>query len=577
MRAYFGVSEQDSDEHARRKIAGTVLLLDKELADDVPLLLEFLGGPDPEHPVPRMDPEARQRRLVGIVKGLIHGRSRRESAVLLMEDLHWFDEASLVFVEAAVEALPGTRTLLLLNFRPEYQAAWTQHYDELPLLPLGPSAIANLLRDLLGADPSVAPLLDRIRERTGGNPFFIEEVVQSLIEARTLEGARGSYRLVRPITDVVIPSTVQAVLDARIDRLPERERTVLKTAAVIGKEFAEPILKSVVDLPEAELTTALGALTSAEFLHQEALYPEAVYAFKHPLTQEAAYRSHLVERRARVHRAVARATADVYADKLDERAALLAYHWEAAGDALESARWHRRAAEWVRATDLSAALDHWRRVRTLLKRVPESAETIELGLAARTRILGLSWTLGISPEEGAGLCAEGEALARRSGDLRSLAIFLTLHHDMRMATGGALTPAAGGLEQVVGPRKAPQATPPPVARDATVERERTRPRQRVASRPELFAVGQPEHGLDQVERPVRVVRVGHREGVQQCRFVEAGLAEHIHVVPHELQPRGRDLVGKDPPLRRRRRRRCRQRYDLAVHRRRVRCAYPPRR
>src|SRR5262249_45445870 len=181
MRAYFGIGEQDGDEHARRKIAGTVLLLDKELTDDVPLLLEFLGVPDPEHPVARMDPEARQRRLLGIVKGLIRGRSRRERAVLLMEDLHWFDDASLVFVEGAVEALAGTRTLLLLNFRPEYRAAWTQDsFSELALRPLGPEAIATLLRDLLGSHPSLAPLLDRIHERAAGNPFFIEEIVQSL-------------------------------------------------------------------------------------------------------------------------------------------------------------------------------------------------------------------------------------------------------------------------------------------------------------------------------------------------------------------------------------------------------------
>src|SRR5262249_22990474 len=155
-----------------------------------------------------------------------------------------------------------------------------------------------------------------------------------------------------------------------------------------------------------------------------ALYPEAVYAFKHPLTQEVAYRSQLGERRARVHRAVALATADLHRDKLDEHAALLAYHWEAAGNALESARWSRRAAEWVRATDLLAATDHWRRVRALLKRVPESEETIALGIAARIRLLGLSWTLGISPEEGVDLCAEGATLAQRSADPRSLAIFL---------------------------------------------------------------------------------------------------------------------------------------------------------
>src|SRR5262249_54996172 len=120
MRAYFGVGERDSDEEARRKIAGTVLLLDKELTDDVPLLLDLLGVPAPGHPVPGRDPEARQRRLLGIVKGLIH--NRREPAVILMEDLHWFDEASLVFVESVVGALAGTRTLLLLNFRPEFDA-----------------------------------------------------------------------------------------------------------------------------------------------------------------------------------------------------------------------------------------------------------------------------------------------------------------------------------------------------------------------------------------------------------------------------------------------------------------------
>jgi class 3 adenylate cyclase/tetratricopeptide (TPR) repeat protein len=450
MRAYFGVSEQDSDEQARRKIAGTVLLLDKELTDDVPLLLDFLGVPDPEHPVPRMDPEARQRRLLGIVKGLIDRRSRREPAVLLMEDLHWFDEASLVFVEGTVEALPGTRTLLLLNFRPEYRAAWTQlHYHQLPLLPLGPEAIADLLRDLLGADPSVVPLVDRIRERTGGNPFFIEEVVQSLIEARCVEGTRGSYRLVGPIADVVIPSTVQVVLDARIDRLPEREKMVLKTAAVIGKEFGEPILKRVVDLPEAELGVALRALTGAEFLYEEALYPEAVYAFKHPLTQEAAYRSQLGERRARVHTAVARATADLYRDKLDERAALLAHHWEAAGDALESARWNRRAAEWVRATDLSAALGHWRRVLVLLGKIPESEETIDLGIAARMMILGLGWIGGISSDENDTLFAEGKELASRSGNMDSLAVLLAWYHDVRISAGGAVTPALEAAAEVV--------------------------------------------------------------------------------------------------------------------------------
>jgi predicted ATPase len=120
-----------------------------------------------------------------------------------------------------------------------------------------------------------------------------------------------------------------------------------QTAAVIGKEFAEPVLKRVAELSEAELPESLGKLTAAEFIYEEALYPHAEYAFKHPLTQEVAYRSQLGERRSRGHAAVARAIAELYPEQLDERAALLAHHWERAGEAARAAEWHRRAALWA--------------------------------------------------------------------------------------------------------------------------------------------------------------------------------------------------------------------------------------
>src|SRR5204862_2804776 len=138
---------------------------------------------------------------------------------------------------------------------------------------------------------------------------------------------------------------------ARIDRLGEREKLVLQTAAVIGREFTEPVLRRVSDLPETDLAAVLAKLTSAEFIYEQALYPQAEYAFKHPLTQEVVYRSQLGERRSRTHAAVARAIAELYPEQLEERAALLAHHWEEAGDALEAARWHRRAALRTEDTD----------------------------------------------------------------------------------------------------------------------------------------------------------------------------------------------------------------------------------
>src|SRR5437773_2963027 len=439
LRGYFGISEQDPPLATREKVAGKVLLLDPELTDASPLLFDLLGVPDPERPVPRMDPEAHQRHIFAAMRRLTHAQSRREPGVSLVEDLHWIDGGSEAFLESLVAGLPGSRALLLVTFRPEYHAGWMQrsYYQQLPLPPLGEAASAELLRDLLGTDASLAGLADHIRARTGGNPFFIEEAIQSLVESRVLDGARGAYRLTRPVHEVAIPATVQAVLAARIDRLGEREKAVLETAAVIGKEFAEPVLRRVVELSEPELVAALHALVAAEFVYERALHPEAEYAFKHPLTQEVAYRSQLAERRARVHAAVARVVADLYAGKLDERAALLAHHWAGAGEALEAARWSRRAAEWVGMSNFPEALRHWRKARELLEGLPESAETRELGGTASAHIFGLGVRVGMSGEEPAALLADLKTLADESRDLRLQAIFAAAP-----AAAGALGSAA---------------------------------------------------------------------------------------------------------------------------------------
>jgi class 3 adenylate cyclase len=341
LRAIFRITDQDGNEAAREKIAGRMLLLDEALADGLPIVFDFLGVPDSERPAPPLGPEARQRQLLDLIRRLARARSAREPAVLLFEDLHWFDRASEEFIENVVaEVAPGNRTLMLLNFRPEYHASWMRrsYYQQLPLLPLGPEAIRELLADLLGTDSSLRRLTELIQERTGGNPFFIEEIVQSLLETRALVGTRGAYRLDKPLEQIGVPATVQSVLSARIDRLPEREKQVLQIASVIGKNFSEPILRRVGEIGDGDLPAALHALTSAEFLYQEVLYPQAEYAFKHPLTQEVAYRSQLAERRARVHAAVARAIEELDSGKLGERAALLAYHWERAGDAREAAK-----------------------------------------------------------------------------------------------------------------------------------------------------------------------------------------------------------------------------------------------
>jgi adenylate cyclase len=312
-----------------------------------------------------------------------------------------------------VDARPGTRALLVLNFRPEFHAPWMQRswYQQLPLRPLGPEAQQELLRELLGDDPALAGLGARLAERTGGNPFFLEETVLSLAESGALAGAPGGYRLARPLEEIAVPATVQSVLAARIDRLAEREKTLLQTASVIGSELPEGLLREVAELPERDLQEALRALVRGEFLYEAALYPEPEYAFKHPLTREVAYQSQLAGRRARVHAGVARALEAADPAGTGERAALLAHHYDAAGEALPAARWHDRAAHWALRADFAEARRHWERVRALAGGLPESRESADLLAAACAQLLLAGSRLGLSEAEATALFEEGRARA----------------------------------------------------------------------------------------------------------------------------------------------------------------------
>jgi adenylate cyclase len=391
-----------------------------------------------------MDPEAKQRQLFAALRKEVREGKVARQLVTLIEDLHWMDAGSQAFLDQWVEAIAGSHALLLVTFRPEYHAAWTSksYYRQVPLAPLGAEAVRDLLGDLLGADASIAGLDEAIYKRTGGNPFFTEEVVQSLIESGALEGTRGSYRLVRPVARLQVPATVQAVLAARIDRLGERYKQVLQAAAVIGKDFAEPILWRVagetgrLPLGEADFHMALHSLKDAEFIYEQALYPVAEYAFKHPLTQEVALRSQLQERRQRTHAAVARALEEAQGDHLDESAALLAHHHEEAGESLGAARWHRRAAEWVGLSDIKAALYHWQRVRELARQVGDGAEPGALTALACSQALAHGWRMGAAATQWAELFEEGCAAAQRAKDPGALAILNSTYSPVRSLNQG---------------------------------------------------------------------------------------------------------------------------------------------
>ncbi len=426
LRNFFGIDERDGDRAAREKITGRVLFLDESLRDELPIFFDLLGVPDPVRPLPPVDPEALQRRMYNAVRAIMRADADWDPGVVLLEDLHWLDPASDAVFEQVIEAIAASRSLVVVNFRPEYRARWMQqsHYQQLSLLPLSESALRDLLRDLLGEDSSVAALPAAIHARTGGNPFFSEEVVQSMIEDGHLEGTRGAYRLLADYETLPIPESVQGVLAARIDRLPEREKHVLQAASVVGTTFGERVLARVVDLPEIALTDALRNLQDGEFLYEVELYPEREYTFKHPLTQEVADRSQLSERRKSAHAAVARAIEELDAQHLDERAALLAHHWEGADDPARAAHWHARAAGRIGATDYGDAYAHWRRVEELLEEVGSNGEMQALRARALVEQVKLAFRAGITEKDAAALYQRGRDYLEARGDDRALAELL---------------------------------------------------------------------------------------------------------------------------------------------------------
>jgi AAA ATPase domain/Adenylate and Guanylate cyclase catalytic domain len=236
LKGYFKIQDRDDQREIRDKIIGRVLGLDRSLEALLPPVLALLDVPVEDPGWGTLDPPQRRQRTLEAVKRLLLRESQVQPLVLVIEDLHWIDNETQALLDNLVESLGSIRLLLLVNYRPEYEHRWGRktYYTQLRLESLPPESTSELLHALLGDAPGLDPLKQMLRRR--GNPFFLEEIVRTLVETKALDGERGAYRLVRPVQSLQIPATVQAILAARIDRLPVEEKQLLQTASVIGKD-----------------------------------------------------------------------------------------------------------------------------------------------------------------------------------------------------------------------------------------------------------------------------------------------------------------------------------------------------
>jgi class 3 adenylate cyclase/tetratricopeptide (TPR) repeat protein len=412
LKRYCHVEEPDDVRTVRAKVTGQVLTLDETLQPTLPALLALLDALPSDSPFLQFDPPQRRQRTLEACKRLLLRESQVQPLLLVFEDLHWIDAETQALLDSLVESLPTAPLLLLVNYRPEYQHGWGSktYYTQVRLDPLPPASADELLQALLGDDPSLAPLKQLLIERTEGNPFFLEESVRTLVETGVLVGAPGAYRLAQALPTIQVPATVQAVLAARIDRLPPEEKHLLQTAAVIGTEVPLPLLQGIAELPEATLHRGLVHLQAAEFLYETRLFPELEYTFKHALTHEVAYNSLLLERRRGLHARIVAALEALAPDRVAEQAERLAYHalrgevWDKAVTYCQQAgaRAHNRAA-------FREAVVSFERALQALAHLPEIGDTRVLAIDLRLALRGPLYELG---EYGRCLAPLGEAEAR---------------------------------------------------------------------------------------------------------------------------------------------------------------------
>ena len=436
LRDYFGLRVKEAADVSRSRV------LDQLAALPVPeqlsaVLLEFLGLADPRKAPNKLDPKARKTQLLDFVRTLPRS-PRQPNTVVIVEDLHWIDAASEEFVEALADAVVGTTTMLVVNFRPGFTAPLMQrsHYRQINMPPLPAAHAAILLKDYFGNDPSLALLSRNIIERAQGNPFFLEELINALIERGDFEGEKGAYRLKGGIDSIPLPSTVQAVIAARIDRLEEHAKKVLEIASVVGREISTSILDAVAGLAPAELSEAAQHLRQAELLYDVPPFEARLLAFRHPLIQEVAYRSLLHEPRRELHSKVALAIESLFKDRAEERASLLAYHLEQAGENLKAAQQNMRAAVWIGTNDPSQALRSWKKVRDLLSDLPPSQTIDYLKMMASGQIVNFAWREGIPAQDALLYFEEAKQLALALGDSRANALIHAAYGRI-LANGGS--------------------------------------------------------------------------------------------------------------------------------------------
>jgi class 3 adenylate cyclase len=416
LRAGTGVADVDGE--AARALLRAYVPADAD-PQDLLLLDDLLGIADPNVPLPQIDPDARRRRLTALINSV--SLARTEPALFIIEDAQWSDAVSESMLADLITVIPRTPSMVLITARPEYDGALTRGHgaQTIALAPLADSDTAALLGELLGSDPSVGELAAIIADRAAGNPFFAEEMVREFVQRGVLAGEHGKYVCRADVAEVSVPATVQAAIEARIDRVSTPAKRTLNAASVIGARFGAELLAAL------GIDPMLDELLDAELIDQVRFTPSAEYTFRHPLIRAVAYESQLKSDRAQWHRRLAAAIQERAPDSADENAALIAEHLESAGELHAAYGWHMRAGAWSTNRDVGAARLSWERANRIADALPDDdPDQLSMRIAPRTMLCATDFQAR-AVQQSRGRFAELRELCSAAGDKVSLAIAMT--------------------------------------------------------------------------------------------------------------------------------------------------------
>jgi len=375
LKTTFNILETDADDQIREKVAHGLKAFNIEASSSLPYLLELLSVKDSGMDKISMSPEGKKDRIIEVLKQISLRGSEIRPLIMAVEDLHWADKSTEDALKYILEVIPGARIVLIFTYRPEYVHTWGRksYHNQLTLNRLSNKESLAMAYSLLNNAQLDREIEELILSRTEGIPFFIEEHIKSLKDLKIIERKNGAYKLARDIKAMTIPTTIQDVIMARVDALPESAKEIIRAGSVIEREFSHELLKKVTGLSEEELLSSLSVLKDAELLYERGIYPGSTYIFKHALTREVVYDSILSRKKKQIHAKIAATIEDIHQEDICYHYGVLSGHCQAGEDYEKGAEYARLEAKRLqKAASFKDAIGYTKRSIACLEQLPQS-------------------------------------------------------------------------------------------------------------------------------------------------------------------------------------------------------------